>query len=111
MLSLCISTNSTPNIFFSQAVAKDGIYPGVKFFEKGYTANNDPWRGYILCFFGAMACVLIAELNTIGERQLMAPIGFHYGFIYLVILWGIYLEAYWQGETKKIKFKPVCFVV
>ena len=48
-------------------MAKDGIYPGVKFFEKGYTANNDPWRGYILCFFGAMACVLIAELNTIGE--------------------------------------------
>merc|ERR1719239_151132 len=49
-----------------QAVGKDGIYPGVKFFAKGYTANNDPWRGYILCFFGAMACVLIAQLNTIG---------------------------------------------
>merc|ERR1712012_1014523 len=49
-----------------QAVGKDGIYPGVKFFAKGYTANNDPWRGYILCFLGAMGCVLIAQLNTIG---------------------------------------------
>jgi hypothetical protein len=49
-----------------QAVGKDGIYPGVAFFAKGYTANNDPWRGYILCFFGAMGCVLIAQLNTIG---------------------------------------------
>ena len=40
----------------------------MKFFAKGYTANNDPWRGYILCFLGAMGCVLIAQLNTIGEK-------------------------------------------
>jgi len=49
-----------------QAVGKDAIYPGVKWFAKGYTANNDPWRGYILCFLGGMVCVLIASLNTIG---------------------------------------------
>jgi solute carrier family 12 sodium/potassium/chloride transporter 2 len=49
-----------------QAVGKDAIYPGVAFFEKGYTANNDPWRGYILCFLGGMICVVIASLNTIG---------------------------------------------
>jgi len=49
-----------------QAVGKDAIYPGVAFFAKGYTANNDPWRGYILCFLGGMICVVIAKLNTIG---------------------------------------------
>jgi len=49
-----------------QAVAKDGLYPYIGFFERGYTANNDPYRGYILCFVGAMACVMIAKLNAIG---------------------------------------------
>jgi len=49
-----------------QAVGKDGLYPFVGWFEKGYNANNDPYRGYILCFFGAMACVMIAKLNAIG---------------------------------------------
>jgi len=49
-----------------QAVGKDGIYPGVKWFEKGYTANNDPWRGYILVFLVAMIFVVIADLNVIG---------------------------------------------
>jgi len=49
-----------------QAVGKDGIYPGVKWFEKGYTANNDPWRGYILVFLVAMAFVMMAQLNFIG---------------------------------------------
>jgi len=49
-----------------QAVGKDGLYPGVWWFEKGFNANNDPWRGYILCFFGAMGCVMVASLNEIG---------------------------------------------
>jgi len=49
-----------------QAVGKDGLYPFIGWFEKGFNANNDPYRGYILCFFGAMACVMIAKLNAIG---------------------------------------------
>jgi len=49
-----------------QAVGKDGIYPGVAWFEKGYTANNDPWRGYILVFIVAMGFVMVAKLNAIG---------------------------------------------
>lgn len=49
-----------------QAVGKDGLYPGVWWFEKGFNANNDPWRGYILCFLGAMGCVMVASLNEIG---------------------------------------------
>ena len=47
-------------------MGKDGIYPGVYWFEKGFNANNDPWRGYILVFFIAMGCVMVASLNTIG---------------------------------------------
>ena len=37
--------------FFSnvtQAVGKDGIYPGVGWFEKGGNANNDPIRGEVV---------------------------------------------------------------
>eukprot|EP00092_Neocalanus_flemingeri_P010472 GFUD01011283.1.p1 GENE.GFUD01011283.1~~GFUD01011283.1.p1 ORF type:complete len:1082 (+),score=181.23 GFUD01011283.1:264-3509(+) len=49
-----------------QAVGKDGIYPGIGWFEKGYTANNDPWRGYILVFVVAMGFVMVAKLNAIG---------------------------------------------
>lgn len=49
-----------------QAVGKDGIYPGVSWFAKGFNANNDPWRGYVLVFFIAMGFVMIAKLNAIG---------------------------------------------
>ena len=49
-----------------QAVGKDGIYPGVFWFAKGFNANNDPWRGYILVFVVAMGFVMVAKLNAIG---------------------------------------------
>ena len=49
-----------------QAVGKDGIYPGVYWFAKGFNANNDPWRGYILVFIVAMGFVMVAKLNAIG---------------------------------------------
>ena len=49
-----------------QAVGKDNIYPGLHFFEKGYNANNDPFRGYILIFTASMGFVMLADLNAIG---------------------------------------------
>ena len=49
-----------------QAVGKDNIYPGVAFFAKGYTANNDPFRGYILVFIIAFAFCMIAKLNSVS---------------------------------------------
>ena len=49
-----------------QAVGKDRIYPGVFFFAKGYTANNDPWRGYLLVFGVAMGFAMIASLNGVS---------------------------------------------
>ena len=49
-----------------QAVGKDGIYPGVGWFAVPGNANNDPIRGYVLCFAVAMAFVMIAKLNAIG---------------------------------------------
>ena len=55
-------------VFLLEAVEKYGINPGLRFFAEGRTASKDPWRGHILCFFGAIACVLIAQLNTIGEK-------------------------------------------
>jgi len=50
-----------------QAVGKDKLYPKLEFFAKGHGANNDPFRGYILVFFIAFGCLMIAELNVIGK--------------------------------------------
>ena len=49
-----------------QAVGKDKIYPGVHWFAHGYTANNDPYRGYILVFVLAMGFAMWAKLNTVS---------------------------------------------
>ena len=43
----------------SQALAKDKLYPYIHFFAKGYGANQDPFRGYVIVFIVAEACVLI----------------------------------------------------
>ncbi|XP_054287482.1 bumetanide-sensitive sodium-(potassium)-chloride cotransporter-like isoform X1 [Macrosteles quadrilineatus] len=49
-----------------QALAKDKLYPNIEFFAKGYGANNDPARGYILVSGIAFGCILIAQLNAIA---------------------------------------------
>ena len=50
-----------------QALAKDKLYPKLDFFASGWGANNDPIRGYILVFFVAVGCILIAELNVVSS--------------------------------------------
>jgi solute carrier family 12 sodium/potassium/chloride transporter 2 len=42
------------------------LYPGIHFFAKGYGANNDPVRGYMLVFVISLGCLLIADLNAIA---------------------------------------------
>jgi len=49
-----------------QALAKDNLYPGLKFFSAGYGANNDPFRGYALVFVISTGCILIAELDAVS---------------------------------------------
>ncbi|CAG7838637.1 unnamed protein product [Allacma fusca] len=49
-----------------QALAKDKLYPAMYFFAKGYGANNDPVRGYLLVFLISLGCLLIAKLNAIA---------------------------------------------
>lgn len=44
-----------------QALARDNLYPGLAFFGKGYGANDDPFRGYILVFFISLGCTLIGK--------------------------------------------------
>eukprot|EP00092_Neocalanus_flemingeri_P012452 GFUD01013425.1.p1 GENE.GFUD01013425.1~~GFUD01013425.1.p1 ORF type:complete len:1079 (+),score=254.39 GFUD01013425.1:143-3379(+) len=50
-----------------QALAKDKLYPKIEFFAPGWGANNDPVRGYVLVFFIALACILVAELNLVSS--------------------------------------------
>ena len=54
------------SVILFQAVGKDNIYPLLGFFEKGYNANNDPFRGYFLIFGASMGFVMLADLNAIG---------------------------------------------
>ncbi|XP_064109028.1 bumetanide-sensitive sodium-(potassium)-chloride cotransporter-like [Macrobrachium nipponense] len=49
-----------------QALAKDKLYPGIFLFSKGYGANNDPVRGYILVFVISLGCIMIGDLNLVG---------------------------------------------
>uniref|UniRef100_A0AAY4E727 Solute carrier family 12 member 1 n=1 Tax=Denticeps clupeoides TaxID=299321 RepID=A0AAY4E727_9TELE len=62
--SALASLVSAPKVF--QALCKDNIYQGLKFFAKGHGKNNEPIRGYVLTFIIAVAFILIAELNTIA---------------------------------------------
>ncbi|TRY90182.1 hypothetical protein DNTS_033366 [Danionella cerebrum] len=62
--SALASLVSAPKVF--QALCKDNIYTGLRFFAKGHGKNNEPIRGYVLTFVIAVAFILIAELNTIA---------------------------------------------
>lgn len=57
--SAIASLVGAPRVF--QALCKDRLYPGIFFFAKGYGANNDPVRGYILVFFVSLGCLLIGK--------------------------------------------------
>jgi hypothetical protein len=72
----------------------DGIYRKYQYitwFGKGYGKNNEPVRGYVLCFFTAVGFILI------GEFILLLQVTFafstnnecltFYFIIFLVIVW------------------------
>ncbi|XP_060523843.1 bumetanide-sensitive sodium-(potassium)-chloride cotransporter [Cylas formicarius] len=62
--SALASLVSAPKVF--QALCKDKLYPFIEFFGKGFGANNEPIRGYILTFVIAIGFILIGELNMIA---------------------------------------------
>ena len=57
--SALASLVSAPKVF--QALCKDRLYPYITFFAKGYGKNNEPVRGYVLCFFISVGFILIGE--------------------------------------------------
>jgi solute carrier family 12 sodium/potassium/chloride transporter 2 len=57
--SALASLVSAPKIF--QALCKDQLYPYVTWFAKGYGKNNEPVRGYVLCFFISIGFILIGK--------------------------------------------------
>ncbi|XP_066156411.1 bumetanide-sensitive sodium-(potassium)-chloride cotransporter [Euwallacea fornicatus] len=62
--SALASLVSAPKVF--QALCKDKLYPRIDWFGKGFGANNEPIRGYILTFTIAVGFILIGELNLIA---------------------------------------------
>lgn len=51
------------DIFCFQALCQDKLYPYLEFFAKGYGANNEPVRGYVLTFIIATAFILMGEFR------------------------------------------------
>ncbi len=49
-----------------QALGKDRLYPHMHFFAKGYGANKDPLRGYVLVFFVALAMTMVGNLDSVS---------------------------------------------
>jgi len=47
-------------------LAKDKLYPLIHVFEKGYGANQDPFRGYFLVFCISLGCILIGKLDLVA---------------------------------------------
>ncbi|XP_032514498.1 bumetanide-sensitive sodium-(potassium)-chloride cotransporter [Danaus plexippus] len=62
--SALASLVSAPKVF--QALCQDKLYPWLEFFAKGYGANNEPVRGYVLTFVIAVAFILMGGLNQIA---------------------------------------------
>ncbi|KAI6237628.1 Amino acid permease-associated region domain containing protein [Aphelenchoides besseyi] len=62
--SALASLVSAPKIF--QAVAKDGLFPGIGYFAKGFGKDEEPRRAYFLAFFVSMLIILIGDLNVIA---------------------------------------------
>jgi solute carrier family 12 sodium/potassium/chloride transporter 2 len=61
--SALASLVSAPKVF--QALCKDQLYPYISWFGKGYGKNNEPVRGYVLCFFISIGFILIGESVTL----------------------------------------------
>jgi solute carrier family 12 sodium/potassium/chloride transporter 2 len=61
--SALASLVSAPKVF--QALCKDRLYPYITWFGKGYGKNNEPVRGYVLCFFISGGFILIGEFSLL----------------------------------------------
>ena len=66
--SALASLVSAPKIF--QALCKDRLYPYITWFGKGYGKNNEPVRGYVLCFFISVGFILIGEFYFIASSYI-----------------------------------------
>ncbi|XP_059062211.1 bumetanide-sensitive sodium-(potassium)-chloride cotransporter-like [Achroia grisella] len=62
--SALASLVSAPKVF--QALCQDKLYPYLEIFAKGYGANNEPVRGYVLTFIIATAFILMGGLDQIA---------------------------------------------
>ncbi|GMS79950.1 hypothetical protein PENTCL1PPCAC_2125 [Pristionchus entomophagus] len=62
--SALASLVSAPKVF--QAMCKDKLFPRIDYFAKGYGANEEPRRAYLLAGGMALVMVLIGDLNAIA---------------------------------------------
>jgi len=62
-----LSSHENMNLFNKKisCIPLINIFTGLHFFAKGNGPNNDPFRGYVLVFAIAGACILIGNLNQV----------------------------------------------
>ena len=63
--SALASLVGSPKTF--QAVCRDGIFHGLRFFGKGVGPNEEPRRAYILAFLISTGFILVGELDVIAQ--------------------------------------------
>ena len=80
-----------------QALARDKIFPRLKFFGSGSGANNEPRRAVILTFIISSLCIVAADLNTIAPLITMA---------FMITYGTINIATFYEGITKNPSYRP-----
>ncbi len=80
-----------------QALAKDNIFSGMKFFAAGSGSNNEPRRAVVLTFLVAQLCILMGDLNAIAPIITM----------FFMITYGLLnVATFYEAVTKNPSYRP-----
>ncbi len=80
-----------------QAVARDKIFPSLRWFSAGSGANLEPRRAIALTFAISTLCILTADLNSIAPLITMA---------FMITYGTINLATFYEGITRNPSYRP-----
>ncbi|XP_065316812.1 solute carrier family 12 member 1-like isoform X2 [Gordionus sp. m RMFG-2023] len=93
--SALASLVGAPKVF--QALCRDNLFPGIRYFAVGSKKNDEPYRAYVLAFAIAVLFILVAQLN------LIAPIISNF---FLMAYALINYSCFDASMSKSIGFRP-----
>ncbi len=80
-----------------QALARDNIFPSLKFFGAGAGQSSEPRRAIILTFILSSGCILAADLNSIAPLITMA---------FMITYGTLNLATFYEGITRNPSYRP-----